>query len=410
MDTKIQPIIPSEAEEIREEAAEIIENIEESFKIPGPPPLAALLDEGIQQEIDKEEKERIKGKITRFPLSPSQFGACGRQLAIALAEFEGLGIYPNEMMDPRSKRRFTRGYDIEYSLLKQTQKYIPIFQSFGQQYLEMAETPDKKYVIGGSIDKVFVTDESMIVDIKSKATYYSSTSSDAFQEEFDSLAETPGVEVFGDNAIFIKDIWEFYKSYPTDNFISRYFVQLNAYGCSPWAVNFMSNTFPGQKGIKAVALLFENKNNHQMGEIRWVPDKRLYDMAIDKIQDIYKHVVMEKKPPEQYPADFTLGSLMCRFCSRKTVCYADARMPYNGPKKEWPKDVAKLEQADKLLELYEKYKKALTEGAVADILEKDILTILNNQKVNRVRFLDDKVYDLQYRKTPKPHFKLKPSK
>lgn len=387
-----------------------IENPLPPEPIPGPPPLADLLDLGIEEEIAKEEKERLKGKGLRFPLSPSKFGGCARELAMSLAEYVGLGIYPMEPMEPRGKRRFTRGYDIEYSMMKQLKKYVPIAQGFGQQYLEMARTPDDKYVIGGSMDTLFMSEEHMIVDIKSKATYFSSAMSDSFEECFDAIANMPGVRVFGTRALYIEDIDAFYNRYNKDDFISRYFLQLNAYGACDWSRDFRSNMFPGVVGIRAVALLFENKNNHVMAEIRWKPTRTLYDYAIKRMQDIYQWVVIDKKDPVKYKPDYTLGSLACRLCSRKAACWGDARHPYNGPKKQWPVDANRTKNADQLEAVYMKYKNLLTAKYDHDNIEEELVKEMLESGETKIRFVDGKTYELKYLKTPKPHYELRPSK
>lgn len=378
--------------------------------IPGPPPLADLLDCGIEEEIQKEEQDRLKGMGHRFPLSPSKFGSCARELAMSLAEFVGLGLYPCEPLDPRAKRRFTRGYDIEYSMMKQLKKYIPIAQGFGQQYLEMARTPDDKYVIGGSMDTLFMSEEHMIVDIKSKATYFSSYMSDSFEETFHEIGRMPGVRTFGARALYIEDIDAFYHRYNKDDFISRYFLQLNAYGACDWSLNFRSNMFPGVVGISAVALLFENKNNHIMAEIRWKPSRTLYDYAIQRMQDIYKWVVIDRKNPLEYKPDFTLGSVACRLCPRKAACWGDTRHPYNGPKKKWAVDANRTKNAASLEAAYDRYRNLLTAKYDHDNMEEELIKEMVESGETKIRFVDGSVYELKYLKTPKPHYELRPAK
>jgi hypothetical protein len=391
-------------------AAARAEEAAKPVRIPGPPALADLLDLGIEEEIKKEDKERLKGNTRRFPLSPSQFGACGRSLAMGLAEFVGMGIFPLELLDPRAKRRFSRGYDIEYSMMKQLRKYIPIDQGFGQQYLEMDETQDGKYVIGGSLDTLFITEEALIVDIKSKADYWSASHTGAFEELFSKIRDMQGVTEFGERSFFIHDIEKFYDIFPKDDFISRYFLQLNSYGACAWARNFRSNLFPGHVGIKAVSLLFENKNNHIMAEVRWVPSVKLYDFAIAKMKDIYQWVAIDKKPADKYPADFTLGSVNCRLCPRKAACCGDTRHPYNGPKKKWPTDTDKVAGGPKIEQIYLSYKNALTGKTEHDTLELELIKVLVESGETKFRFPDGKVYEIKYLKTPSPHYELRPSK
>lgn len=378
--------------------------------IPGPPPLVDLLELGIEEEIKKDEEGRKQGKIKRFPLSPSKFGQCARLTAIELAEFEKLGIWPLELLDPRAVRRFSRGYDIEYSLLKQYKKYVPIDQAFGQQYLTMDKTPDDKYVIGGSLDTMFLTEEPMIVDIKSKATFYSSAHSDSFEEMFSNIADMPGVKTFGNRALYIEDIDSFYATFTKDDFTSRYFLQLNAYGACDWAVDFKSNLYPNVCGVKVVALLFENKNNHIMGEIRWKPSRTLYEYAIQKMKDIYQWVVIDKKDPAQYEPEFTLGSTACRLCPRKAVCWADTRHPYNGPKKEWPTDTHALQNKIKLEEAYNKYKTLIPAVNQSENCSQDLINQIHLSGKRKVRFSDGKVYEIKELKTPKRHYVLRESK
>jgi hypothetical protein len=379
--------------------------------IPGPPPLADLLEVGMEEEIAKEEVDRLAGRgSSRFPLSPSQFGACSRLLAINLAETIGLGQWPLELLDARAKRRFSRGYDIEYSLIKQLKKYVPIAQGFGQQYLTMDLTQDGKYVIGGSMDTLFMSEEHMIVDIKSKATYFSSYMSDSFEETFDSIRNMPGVKEFGNRAFFIEDIDGFYERFTKDDFMSRYFLQLNAYGACDWARDFRSNMFPGVVGVSAVALLFENKNNHIMAEVRWKPSRTLYDFAIQRMKAIYQYVAIDKKDPLQYRADFTLGSLACRLCPRKANCWGDTRHPYTGPKKKWAKDADRLHNFDALENKYAQFRNLLTSKDEHDKVEQELITEMVNSGEQKIRFADGKIWETRELKSPKPHFVLRRSK
>lgn len=380
------------------------------FKIPGPPPLADLLDLGIEAEIQKEEKERLKGKIKRFPLSPSKFGSCRKLLAMELAEFMQMGMFPLELFDAKAKKRFSRGYDIEYSMMKQLKKYVPIDQGFGQQYVEMDLTPDGKYVIGGSLDTLFITAEAMITDIKSKADYWSSAFGGAFEETFANIGRMPGVREFGNRAYFIEDIDAFHAVFNKDDFMSRYFEQLNAYGCSPWARNFRSNLFPGSVGIKAVSLLFENKNNHMNAEIRWTPSTKLYDQSIQNMKDVYQWVVIDKKPADQYKMDFVIGSLACRLCPRKAACWGDARHPYNGPKKKWATDTNRVANMEILEAAYLAYKNALTAKVAHDNLEIELIKEMVNSGEQKLRFPDGDIYEVKELKSPKPHFELRRSK
>lgn len=402
---------PTEALKIPEAVEKpVVETITTPFKVPGPPPLSDLLDLGIEEQIKKEDAERRSGKNHRFPLSPSKFGGCARELAMSLAEFVGKGLFPLELFDPRAFKRFSRGYDIEYSVIKQLKKYVPIAQSFGQQYLTMDLTQDGKYQIGGSLDTLFLSEEHLIVDIKSKATYFSSYMSDSFEETFDTIANMPGVKQFGEKAFYIEDIDAFYERYNKDDFISRYFLQLNAYGACDWARDFRSNMFPGTVGISAVALLFENKNNHVMAELRWKPSRKLYDFAIKRMKDIYQWVVIDEKDPTTYPADFTLGSLACRLCPRRAACWGDTRHPYNGPQKKWAKDSDRLPNSGVLEEAYLRYKNALTSKADHDRLEQELILALSASGETKVRFADGYIYELKELKSPKPHIELRRSK
>lgn len=382
-------------------------DLDEVIKIP---PLTNLFDAGIQEEIDNNELKRQEIGMERFPLSPSQLGGCSRKMALDLAEFSNIAVYPKEKYDPRSTRRFSRGYDIEYSLLKQLNKYVPIQQSYKQQHIEMARTFDDR-IIGGSVDVVLVDEnEAMITDIKSKATYYSNAYTDKFEHDFKELAEYEGVHQFGDMAFYIEDIHEFYHKFPIDNFTSRYFIQLNMYGASPWAREFRHNGFPNIKGISHVSLLFENKNNHMLAEVRWKPSIKLYDETIEKAQNIYNYVVRDKKEPSEYPAEFTLGTVNCRLCDRRAVCWKDKRHPWNGPKTKWAKDIDRLEGAENIEKVYENYKKLLTTQKELDRVEQDLLALLVQTGEQKVRFSDTHIYEIKKLKSPKEHLKLKRSK
>jgi len=380
--------------------------------IPGPPAITDLFAAGVEADLAEKEEKRKKFELERFPLSPSQFGGCGRNLAIDLAEFCGLKLYKKEMLNSRATKKFSRGHTIEYSLLRQFGFAVPsVKQSHKQQVIHMADTPDGKYVIGGSIDALLSTpDGNMIMDVKSKGTFYSVAYSDKFREEFEEIGMMEGVEKFGTDAYYIHDIDEFFHNFDRDNFLSGYFLQLNAYGAAPWSQNYKNNLFPDHRGICAVSLYFENKNNHQDVELRWAPSQTLYKYAVDRMQAIYKWVAIDKKDPLKYPTEYILGSLRCKLCARKENCWPGEKHPWIGPKKRWGKDTFKLKDGAKLEEVYKKFKPALNSGKVANQYAAEIMALMEEMKVNKVTFSDGFVYEMKFLKSPKPHTELRRSK
>lgn len=362
------------------------------------PPLTKLVDEGITNAVKKEFEEYNARKGDRYPLSPSGIGKCGLKLARDLAHFAGVTQHPRleGSRTPKLQRVFDRGHLLELALVDDFSKYTKLQLRQRQQRVHLFDVSqgESTQAIEGDVDGLVVCKErgvKILVDFKSKGAYYSAGFSDSISEFFESLKESGQVEEHkdaGHNCYIIKDAWELFQIIPLDEFFVDYLHQLNSYAFSDWFA---------RTGVDFVALYYENKNTCQNYEVRWVPNRRLFEFAKKKFQYIYSTVLT--KGPESVEREFVVGSARCRLCEYTELC--------NGKAPEKPYD-KKSGVVDKRLE--ESYKKGLIQLKMMEKAEQEILLEMEKKGLTHIQTDGGIVYERKYLKSPKPHYELRLSK
>lgn len=354
-------------------------------------PLTKLMDDGIQKTITEEFQDYNNGTVSRYPLSPSGIGKCALKLARDTAHFHGVKAYPRDVSSrpPRLQRVFSRGHKLEEALVEDMEQYTDLQLKLRQQRVHLFNVTHGERVvpIDGDIDGLIVCRRPgfrILVDFKSKGAFYSGGFSDSIAEFFGEMKETRLVEDMGHNCFFVPDVEALWDAMSADDFFSDYILQLNSYAFSDW--------FKSRK-IDGVALYYENKNTCAHYEVRWVPNKALFDYARNKFQHIFETVF--SKGPEAVEPEFALGSVKCRLCEYNELCHG------------------KYEKKDKrvLGSIPEALEASFIDGVKARVLldktEEKILLEMDKLGLTHFRTKDGLTYERKFLKTPKPHFELR---
>jgi hypothetical protein len=363
------------------------------------PPITKLVDEGIQREVESEIRSWNKRDgLERYPLSPSQIGKCSLKLARDIAHYHGLADYPKGDRTSRLHRIFKRGDTLELALVEDFAKWTSLKMQLRQQRVHLfdVEWDDKLVAIEGNIDGM-VLDEStgsrILIDFKSKGAYYSAGFGDSISEFFQGLVQTGLVENMGNDCYFITDVVALYKLLPQDDFVVDYLLQLNAYAFSDWFK---------RTPVDGVSLYYENKNTCANYELRWVPDKKLFDYAKEKFQWIFETTMQEG--PEAVPKDYNFGSARCRLCEYNQNCWGDD--PGYGQKKV-DRVTGMGSEHDQALEAYTKFKNGISQEKIKDKAENEILLVMEQKGLTHITMPDGLTYERRFLKSPKPHYELR---
>jgi hypothetical protein len=375
--------------------------------IPGPPlPYTDLLDYYIAENIAKEDEKRRAGEIKRHPLRPSSAGKCSRELAYDLAEYRNIAIYDKELLDPRIKRLFGVGHGVEFSSLRDFNAVPFLERKYEQQTVSLfsiERQEAEKEIVEGSCDSVFFSNikgedgevtHKGVIDIKSAGDGWAAGFQSMWYSNLDKYARMDSVECIegAPNSFFLTSAQDFCEELGWDDFLCDNIIQLNLYGCSEFMV---------ERGIDHCVIYKVNKRNSDHFEIRWRPDPELFNFVKEKYQRISDGV--DEGGAEMVEKDFHLGSLRCRFCSRKNNCWPDedavkAYFQTLG-RKQWPKDTGYLGGTGKELELlFEQYHDKLKEEKEKKKLESKIVTLLLNNEIGKVRLEDGTCWQVKHLK------------
>lgn len=362
------------------------------------------------EHITKQDAEG--NNFQKSPLRPSAAGKCERELAYELMEFRGLAKYEKELIKPDLHRLFALGHSIEYHILQQFKeqfKHIDISIRYQQQalsfkHLESKIDPKFDAWIEGSIDFVLWSkDFKAIGDVKSKKEKFSSYRDSSWEDDFWKYSKMKSLQKIGEDAFYADDVISFLDEV-NDPFLAMNFMQLNLYAMNPFIV---------ERKIDHCVLIYYSKNTSRVRELRFRPSQELYDYVINKFTNVFNAI--ENNDLESTKKEFTLGSMKCAFCSYKSVCWSDEdplkAFFKNLPPKRWPKDTSKMgDEGIVLEELYETFKHA--EVAAEDLpkAENELLELLTELKVDKIRFADGNIYEVKLYKSPREHFRLKRGK
>ena len=357
-------------------------------------------------------KMRETGKDrSKTPLRPSAAGQCTRELAYGLMEHHGFANYDKKLNSAEGHRIFSLGHSVEYDIIKQMRDLMKEYfeikytqQSLSFARLEAKNNPKLSQWLEGSTDLVLWSEKyKCIADIKSKKVKYSSYRDDNWTEFSDKLRRLQSVQPLSATAFWVEDLPKFLQEV-NDPFLAANFLQLNLYARNPFIV---------ERGIDHAAIIQYDKNSSRLREIRFKPSQELYDFIILKMQTALDAV--DAGQPELAPKDFQLGSIKCAFCDYSKECWKDVdttREFFKSlPPKRWPTDTDRLgETGEALDEIYEEYAAVVNGEEVKERLEQEMIALLNESEVTKVRFADGNVYEVKLYKSPREHFALKRSK
>lgn len=363
--------------------------------IPGPPvSFAAILD----HYTTESSKDRAN---FYFPLRPSSAGKCERRLAYELANYRGLRSDAPEVFEPNVTRLLDLGSYVESHLLKQFAFAFKAADSglaikYQQQNMTFFKLPHAEELIEGSIDAVFVSPKyKAVIDVKSSKDGWSTYFKSKWKEKIESFRKDPLVTEIDDNSFYIDDI-DAYRASCTDASLLSNILQLNFYFHSDCG-------FLRKRGITFASLIYYSKNDSEVREIRFKPSKQSYEYVKEKFLKVSEAVDLHKDP-KQTKKEYALGSFSCAFCPFSKECWgekADSKKEYfaTWPKKRWPTDVDRLKEESQLRSLIEIIKAADEATEKKQQAEQEIIKILDERKVSKIKFDDNNIYEVKQFKT-----------
>jgi len=252
--------------------------------------------------------EELEDPKKWMPLRPSAAGKCTRELAHELMEYRGLAKYEKKPKDNESHRLLNLGHSIEWHAIKQFKdafKRAGIDIKYQQQSLSFFKLPDAE-IIEGRIDGTFMSKtHGALIDIKSKKDKFSAWVKTDWLYTDEKLRENKYVTEFGEHSFYIDDLAGFLKGLK-DPFWASNFYQLNLYF-------FDEHRFLRERGIDHAALIYYNKNDSRMREIRFRPSEEVFKEIKDKFLSVHEAVDVHKDPTK-VQKDYMLGSIKCAFC------------------------------------------------------------------------------------------------
>lgn len=373
------------------------------IEILGPPVgYTDLLDDAITEKIQKDAQE------VRNPLRPSSAGYCARRLAYELTEASGYAKYEKELRDPTTYRLLNLGHSIEYSAL-QNLRLLPGFQMrYKQQVvtcfkLEDLEDGTKGTLIEGSTDVILWSEKyKCVLDVKSQKDGWSSAHKSRWDESLDKYNNMKSLTRIGQAAWYADNVEAFLEELNGD-FLADNIYQLNLYACSQ---------FLRERGIDHAVIYKYGKNDSRHFEIRFRPSMELFKKVESKFNDIFKMV--HSRQPEKVARESFLGSARCAFCPYNKICWnEDAVKAWfrTLPRKEWPDQMSALgDAAPHVAKMFVDYMAAEKADTSKDILENQILRVLVDNNIQKIKLDTGQIYEVRYYKSPRAHFELKRSK
>lgn len=365
-----------------------------SNPIPGP-------DIGLNEIIDAFTVNPFDGKAKTSPLRPSSAGKCEMELGYEYMEYRGHADYPPEEKKASVTRLLNLGNSIETHANYAAQDAFklmgqPIKIKYKQQTVTLFRLEHNNAMIEGQIDLYLETDEwHCLPDWKSKGDKYSQFYKSSWDEFIEKLTSTGHATKFGEDAVYITDLAQFIDA-EADVFFNANLYQLNAYAHSDFIQERIRNT---TKPFFCSILQY-NKNDSRIREIRFSPSREVFERVQKKYNKVAK-TVEETKSTEGLRKDYVFGSMKCGFCRFKNQCWPenDALKAYFAtlPKKQWSKDLDRLPQnvQSELAPLFEEYHTYLDIPKKIDKIERDIVKILDQNKIYKLRLSKDHIYQVK---------------
>lgn len=366
-----------------------------------------LIDYEITEKLTKENEGRKARTLPAFnPLRPSSAGNCARRLAYELMEYRGYATYEKPIQTPATYRLLELGRAIEYHVLRYFQLLKVVQQKYKQQTLSFF--PVKRAgdlaeeLVEGSCDFVFWSPKFKSVgDVKSKKDKWSSGYKSGWDEEIARFQGFSSLVQLSDTAFYADDL-EAFVSELGDDFFTDNFMQLNLYAMSPFLV---------ERGIDHAFIYRYNKNDSRHLEIRFRPSAHLAKQVEDKFNRV--SLAVDIKTPNAISRDYHLGSMRCAFCPFTNECHGGENSLtawfQTLPAKNWPEDIGKMKNAE-LEKAFKKYDKLTSTDAERSRLESFIIKTMAESKTEKIRISPERIYELKYLKSPRPHFELRRGK
>lgn len=362
-------------------------------------------DVGYVDLLDHSLTENEKNSNIKFyPLRPSSAGKCSYALYNDLKEYNSdVKIIEKKNKEPNVIRLLSLGHSIEFSMINNFKSMIKEFDykiKYKQQVVSVF-TLDDGTVVEGSIDFCLENgDYKCVCDAKSMKDAFSGFRKTRFDEQLEKYSKMKSLTKLSNLCFYAEDVnalvTELKDDFKVDNI-----VQLNLYACTD---------FFKERGYDHASLLYYNKNDSRMFEIRFKPSDKLRDKIKDKYQKVY-----DAKDPAKVVRDFKLGSIRCAFCDYNSLCYANANSLQEWfntlhNKKKFPTNINKIKEKDKVKELFNKYYELIKCNKEQKEVESEICEILKEQKINKIKVDNEYTFEVKYLKSPKPHWALRRSK
>lgn len=352
-----------------------------------------LLDHATTEKL---EKDKAEGKdFQKTPVRPSAAGYCTRELFYSLMQFHGKAKYETPVNEPNVHRLLNLGHSIESHIIRQFELLSDLFdirykqQVLSFKYIESKQDKKMSQWVEGSLDLVLWSPKwKCVVDIKSKKDKWNQGFKSDWDSQSDKLRKMASVKTISDTSFWVEDLDAFLAEL-NDPFFEANFRQLNLYAGSD---------FLKERGVDHGAIIQYNKNDSRLREIRFKPSPKLYKATLAKFDTAI--AAAAKGDAEAAPRDYVLGSIKCAFCKFNKECWGEASDPKKDffatfPKKQWPTEVARLKDADEVVELFNQYHAAAASAKKQEQAERAVVKALMERQVEKVKLADGSVWELK---------------
>lgn len=334
------------------------------------------------------------------PIRPSAAGKCETALAYDYMAFTGKMPNVPEDRPPNVIRLLSLGHSVEFSMmqnLRLLKDKFDIKMTHKQHTVDCAKIKDpvtgEDIWIQGSTDFCLESEShgfKTICDAKSMKDAFSRTHKTRFDEELDKYSNMKTLEKLSDTCFYAEDILAFIRELGP-NFKIMNISQLNYYACSD---------FFKRRGFDNCSLLYYNKNDSRMFELRFKPNQELADKVTRKFQN----AINSTDPQKDTTKTYQIGSIICAFCPYKDKCWNDnALKAYFAtyPPKKWPTDITKLGKRKK--EVSELFSEFLQHDVKKkETIESRICKLLNEEQVRKIKLDNGRVFEVKLLKTKGP--------
>ncbi len=355
-----------------------------------------ILDEHLLKKSEQE--SNLKRRFN--PLRPSAAGKCAHELATEYAQYKGLTPTKQEVLKPDLQRIFGLGHGIEYMMIRMFKDTGLFNIKYCQQTVRFHKFSDGT-LLEGSLDKtIFFNGHGGICDWKSKKDRPSSFGATGWDEANEGYEKMRSVERISETTFWINDLPAFLDELQ-DPWLPSNFIQLNLYACTE---------FIRESGIDHASLLYFNKNDSRLREMRFRPSMEIYESTKNKF--IAVHEIVSTSTPRAVTE--RLLSLRCNLSSNCRYCWPDeAKRAYFDtlPPKKWPKNTSYLGKTGAELEaLFQGYEQTLASQASGSIIESSIIKLMLDKNETKIKLDSGEVWEAKALKSPRPHHELRRSK